>query len=123
GSGSPMLQSLQCAVCEMRLRRLAGSTVGRTDSIPQPEITLVAPPQTRPWHEPMPQRDCNFASRQLVKFRNWPKVISSHRHTIVSFVARLFNSYRKAKALASSARTRRPDCLWTTTPRAGSVQP
>src|ERR1043166_7399565 len=47
----------------LRLSTRTGSTGGRTDSARQPNKNSTAPPQTLPWHGPMPQRVCSFASR------------------------------------------------------------
>ena len=55
----------------------------------QPKRNSVAAPQIRPWHGPMPQRVCSFASRQIACSRNLPKETSSQRQTMVSSVRQI----------------------------------
>ena len=51
----------------------------------------------------MPQRDPSLASFHDLNSPNRPAVTSSQRHTMVSAVTALFNSWRSVKARSSAA--------------------
>src|SRR6185369_14003390 len=79
---------------DVRFLSFTGRTGGRTESGVHPRRNWVAGPQIRPWHGPIPQRDCSFAARQEPCGCSWLSVTSSQRQTMVSGAARRLSSGR-----------------------------
>lgn len=81
----------------MRLFTRVGSNGGRELGNCQSNKQAAAVAHVLPWHAPIPQRVCNFASIQLLRSATLSKVTSSHRQKIVSGRASVFNSARNLK--------------------------
>ena len=79
----------------------AGTSGVRGTGGVQPNSARAAAPHTRPWHAPIPQRDCSFAAAQPGAFATASKRTSSQRQISVSGRARL----RIGSRIANRSRT------------------
>lgn len=95
----------------MRLFTRVGSNGGRELGNCQSNKQAAAVAHVLPWHAPIPQRVCNFASIQLLRSATLSKVTSSHRQKIVSGRASVFNSARNLKLFSRRCANKRYRCL------------